>query len=95
VIIDEVLFMLAAVQRYEDGEIIAVQRTELTWAGAKAAVSVPRRTVGSLYDGAVRLAAATNMLGLAEGVETALAAWQLSRIPCWACLGASRMHGIP
>jgi hypothetical protein len=85
--------MLAAVQRCEGDEIIAVQRTELTWDGTKA-VSVPRRTVGPLRDGAVRIAEATDMLGLAEGVETALAAWQLSKIPCWASLGAGRMHNV-
>nr|WP_302849137.1 toprim domain-containing protein [Sphingobium sp. AS12] len=40
--------------------------------------------------GAVQLAAATTVLGLAEGVETALAAMRLHRIPVWATLGAER-----
>jgi hypothetical protein len=30
------------------------------------------------------------MLGLAEGIETALSAKQLSGIPCWAALGTER-----
>jgi hypothetical protein len=34
------------------------------------------------------------VLGLAEGIETALSAQQLKGIPTWACLGASRMHRV-
>jgi hypothetical protein len=85
--------MLAAVQRF-DGEIIALQTTKLDWSGAKAAVPIPRNTIGSLGNGAVRLAAPTSKLGLAEGTETALAASQLSGIPCWASMGAGRMHKV-
>ena len=44
--------------------------------------------------GAIRLAAATETLGLAEGVETALSAMQLSGVPTWSCVGARRMAKI-
>ncbi len=90
----EMPVMIAAVQRPGDGKIIAVQRTLLTWTGKKAAVSTPRKTLGALGHGAVRLAMATEVLGLAEGVEDALAAMQLSGVPCWACLGANRMNRV-
>jgi putative DNA primase/helicase len=44
---------------------------------------------GVIADGAaVRLAACNNVLGLAEGIETAFAVMQLSGIPCWAALTA-------
>jgi hypothetical protein len=60
----------------------------------KAQVRVPRRTVGALGWGAVRLAGATDVLGLAEGTEKALAAMQLFGVPCWSSLGAGRMHRV-
>ena len=86
--------MIAAVQA-PDRRTIAVQVTQLDPGGErKAQVLVPRRTYGALGDGAVRLAAAGDVLGLAEGVESALSAMQLSGIPTWACLGASRMHRV-
>jgi hypothetical protein len=85
--------MVAAVQR-PDGKIVTVQTTLLTLAGRKAPVSIPRITTGALGAGAARLAKATDVLGLTEGVESALSAMQLTGIPTWACLGAGRMHRV-
>ena len=83
--------MIAAVQA-PGGRIIAVQTTKLTNIGRKAPVEIPRVTRGALGAGAVRLGKASDVVGIAEGVETALAAMQLTEIPCWACIGAKRMH---
>ena len=44
--------------------------------------------------GAVQLAWPDDVLGIAEGIETALSAAQLFGIPTWACLGASRMATV-
>jgi hypothetical protein len=77
-----------------DGQIVAVQETLLTLAGKKAAAAVTRINTGSLGFGAVRLATPGEVLGLAEGVESALSAMQLTGVPCWACLGAARMHRV-
>jgi putative DNA primase/helicase len=86
--------MLAAVQR-PDRAVVAVQITFLDPSGdGKAKVATPRRTVGKLGTGAVRLGLAGDALGLAEGVETALSAMQLSSVPVWACIGAGRMHTV-
>jgi putative DNA primase/helicase len=86
--------IVAAVQA-PDGRVIAVQEMLLDPSGdRKAQIRFSRLTTGALGWGAVRLAAATHVLGLAEGVETALSAMQLSGVPCWACLGSNRMHRV-
>lgn len=82
--------MLAAVTT--DIGIIAVHRTFLDVASGKlAGFERPKRALGSLGSGAVRIAPAVQgRLGLAEGIESALSAMQLFGIPCWATLGNER-----
>ncbi len=71
-----------------NGKFIAIHRTYLKLDGSgKAAVSTPKMALGSLQDGAVRLGRAGKVLGLAEGIETALSAQQLFELPVWAVLG--------
>lgn len=54
-------------------------------------MSLPR-CLGALVDGgAVRLARHGDTLGIAEGIETALAASILFGVPCWAALNANRL----
>lgn len=79
--------LLAAVHGPDD-LLLAVQRTFLTRLGMKAGVDPARMMLGRLGHGAVKLAPPTSVLGLAEGVETALAASQLHGFPCWAACGA-------
>lgn len=82
--------MLAAVRT--DLGVIAVHRTFLDPAEARLAdFERPKRALGSLQNGAVRLTAPRDgRLGLAEGIETALSAMQIFRVPCWATLGNER-----
>jgi hypothetical protein len=82
--------MLAAVTT--DIGIIAVHRTFLDAVSGKlAGFERPKRALGSLGCGAVRLAPPVQeCLGLAEGIESALSAMQLFGIPCWATLGNER-----
>ena len=88
--------MLAAIAD-ENRAITAVQFTLLDPSGLKKASTATPRRVGKggvLGTGAVRLAPATDVLGLAEGVETALSAAQIFRVPVWATIGAGRMPTI-
>lgn len=82
--------MLAAVTT--DIGIIAVHRTFLDAVSGKlAGFERPKRALGSLGCGAVRLAPPVlGRLGLAEGIESALSAMQLFGISCWATLGNER-----
>lgn len=83
--------MVAAVQA-PDSSIIAIQQTWLTSTGEKA--QAKRLTTGALGNGAVRLGATARAMGLAEGVETALSAMQLTGMTVWASLGAARLHNL-
>jgi putative DNA primase/helicase len=79
--------MLAAVSD-TDGKPATIHKTYLTVDGQKAAVDRVRLFCpGSRPEGgAVRLAAHGADLGIAEGIETALAASQLHGVPVWAGL---------
>lgn len=82
--------LIAAVRM--DIGIVAIQRTFLDQATAsKANFLKPKRALGQLGEGAVRLSEpADGRLGLAEGSESALCAQALFDIPCWATLGNER-----
>jgi DNA primase len=95
--------MLAAISD-QDGRITAVQRIwcesryEINGDGPQDArgrgLAVRKKVAGFLFAGAVRLAPAGTTLGLAEGVESALAAAIMFRIPVWATCGAGRLGSI-
>jgi putative DNA primase/helicase len=82
----------------KDGQMVQVQRTALTLDGHKAFEKpgdkrlMPGWTLAS--GGAVRLFEPFDVLGVAEGVETALAAKQLTGIPTWACLTAKLLEKV-
>jgi len=85
--------MVAAVQA-PDRRVCAIHRTFLNEYGGKANVLTPKMALGPLGAGAVRLAKAGRVLGLAEGIEDALAAMQLCELPCWAVLGGARLARV-
>lgn len=74
------------------GALQGVQVTLLTaYGAAKAAVVTPRRVVGRLMSGAVRLATPGETLAIGEGVETMLSASLALRTPAWAALSAANL----
>lgn len=87
--------LVAGVAQVPDHAVIAVQRTFLLPGGhGKAQVSTPKMCLGALDRGALRLAAAGPVLGIAEGIETALSAMQLHGLPVWVSLGVGRMKNV-
>ena len=73
------------------GKPAQIHRTYITTAGTKAPVDKVRMfCAGSVPPGgAVRLAYPDDVLGIAEGIETALAAMKMFGIPTWAALSDS------
>lgn len=86
--------MVAAVTL--DHGLVAIHRTFLKDDQASLAVfDNPKRALGRLEGAAVRLfAPVEGKLGLAEGIESALSAKALTRIPCWATLGNERFGQV-
>ncbi len=72
-----------------------VQVTLLSAQGAtRAAVATPRRVIGKLIGGAVRLAEPDDELAIGEGVETMLSASEVFGLPAWAALSADNLSRI-
>ena len=74
--------------------LVAVHRTFLPGTSWAPGTRVERAALGRLGDGAVRLAAPHRVLGLAEGLETALSAMRLFGVPVWATLGTERFRRL-
>ena len=76
-----------------DGAPSTLHRTYLTNDGRKAPVIEPRRLMpGIIAKGAaVRLGPTGDLLGIAEGIETALSATALFGVPCWAAVSAGML----
>lgn len=77
-----------------DGKPATLHRTYLGEHGDKAALDEPRRIMpgGHPKGSAVRLSEVGPVLGIAEGIETAMSAEILFGIPCWAALTADMLE---
>ena len=84
--------LVCAVQR-PDGKITGVHRTFLTADFTKkAGVDKPRMMLGPVSGNAIRLAPATEMMALAEGLEDGLSILQTCPdLPVWCCLTAGNL----
>lgn len=85
--------MIAAVRK-DDGTIVTLHRTYLREEGVKAPVAEPKKLMAVADDEtvngcAVRLMPASDVLGVAEGIETALSVATATGYPCWSCVSAN------
>ena len=86
--------MLATVTA-PDGRAVSLHRTYLQEA-RKAPVASPKKLMQArpLSGAAIRLTAVSEVLGIAEGVETALAASELFEVPVWSCVSAQGIESF-
>jgi putative DNA primase/helicase len=78
------------------GELISYHITYLH-EGNKARVSSPKKMLPpseNMAGAAIRLTAVYPMIGIAEGIETALAVMEIYKIPCWAASNATMMQAF-
>lgn len=89
--------MLALVKGI-DGKPITIHRTYLTEDGKKADIKAPKKTmpcVGRLRQAAIRLfPPKDDLIGVAEGIETAISATQIFGIPTWSVVNTSVMESF-
>lgn len=90
---------LVARVRDAQGRPVTVHRTYLTEDGHKAGVPQPKKLMSPLpgrriMGSAVRLGEAGKLLGLAEGIETALAVHQVTGMVVWPTLSCSFLAGF-
>lgn len=86
--------MLATVTS-PDGRAVSLHRTYLQEA-RKAPVATPKKLMQGLPlpGAAIRLTAVSEVLGIAEGIETALAASELFEVPVWSCVSAQGIESF-
>jgi putative DNA primase/helicase len=84
---------LLAIVRDGANEGVTIHRTFLDGQGGKADMPNPRALMpGPIVSGsAVRLGEAGEVLGIAEGIETALAATARFRVPCWSAINSTML----
>lgn len=81
----------------KDGNLISLHRIFLTPDGLKADVPDPKKMMnacGALNGCAIKLYEAGEILGVAEGIETALAVHAISRLPVWSCITAGLLEQV-
>jgi len=85
---------MVSMLRYPDGTGASIHRTYLTTEGQKAPVSSVKKFMQGkpLQTAAVRLGEAGATLGIAEGIETALAASKRFCVPVWAATNATLLE---
>ncbi len=77
------------------GQVVSIHRTYLH-NGKKAPVSAPKKLMRGLpiAGAAIRLTPVSECMGIAEGIETALAASELFEVPTWSCISTSGIESF-
>lgn len=86
--------VMVSVLRAPDGTGVTLHRTYLTLEGAKAAVSPAKKLMpGKRLNGsAIRLTRVAETIGIAEGLETAIAASRRFGVPVWSASNAALLE---
>ncbi len=86
---------MLAIVTAPDGAGATIHRTYIK-DGQKAPVASPKKLMQGMpiKGAAIRLFPLSEVLGVAEGIETALASAQLFNVPTWACVSAGGMESF-
>lgn len=88
--------MVSAV-RNSKNEIVSFHRTYLSHTGSKAEVEDPKKlmeSIRTISEGAIRLYQPNKVLGLAEGIETAIAVRSATKMPIWSTINANGLVSV-
>ena len=81
-----------------DGKPVTIHRTFLTLDGNKAPITDPKKLLPALQKmsgGAIRLfEPEEGLIGIAEGIETALAVRELTKVPTWSAVSSVLMESF-
>lgn len=93
--VEGVFEAVLAIVTAPDGSGATIHRTYIK-DGQKAPVANPKKLMQGMpiKGAAIRLFPVSETLGVAEGIETALAAAQLFNVPTWACVSAGGMESF-
>ena len=86
--------LVARVEDVDGNKPLGLHRTYLTTNGAKAAVSEPKKSLGKIAGGVIRLFPVERELGVAEGIETALGASLLFDLPVWPTVNSANLEKL-
>jgi hypothetical protein len=91
--------LMGLVRNVVTGEPVGIHRTALSDDGASKRMMPsglpPRMVLGRASGAAIQLHQASFVLGLAEGIETALSAQKIFKVPVWAALSATGIRSFP
>ena len=91
--------LIALIRHVVTGQPTGIHRTALSDEGASKRVMPPglqpKMMLGRAAGAAIHLRNASTYLGLAEGIETALSAQKIFKVPVWAALSASGISSFP
>jgi len=89
---------MLATYMLQDGTAITMHRTFLTQYGNKANITNPKKVLPALQSmvgGAIRLYEPDNtVIGIAEGIETAMACYELTKIPTWSAVSSALLESF-
>ncbi|MBF0366484.1 MAG: toprim domain-containing protein [Oligoflexia bacterium] len=96
---DEVQYWPGMVAKVEDikGNFLGVHRTYITEDGVKAPVKDPKKSLGEITGGAIRLTSLTQdqyLVGITEGIETALSVFMATGMPMWVGVSAGGIERV-
>lgn len=86
---------MVAIVTNSAGKTVSIHRTYLH-DGRKASVPAPKKLMQGLplAGAAIRLTPISECLGIAEGIETALAASELFEVPVWSCISTAGIESF-